>query len=174
MKLVLRGKNIPLTDPLRQYVEKRLGKLDKYLGPDHEAQVTLVVEKDRHRVEVTIPLNGIVLRGEEETGDMYVSIDQVIDKLERQVEKYRTRLAKKLKRDSLRDIVLEGLTEAEEPEPKVVKQKHISMKPMPVDEAIMQMNLVGHNFFVFTNAETNQVNVVYRRNDGDYGLIGPE
>lgn len=173
MKITVRGKNIQMTNALRQHVEKRLGRLDKYFEADTEAQVTLTVERDRHVVEVTIPLNGYILRGEEETGDMYASIDLVLDKLEKQIEKYKTKLAKKLRSQSLKELAGNDLANGYE-EPKILKTKHFSIKPMPVEEAIMQMNLLGHSFFVFSNAETEQVNVVYRRKDGNYGLIEPE
>lgn len=174
MDIKIRGKNIEVTPSLREHVEKRLGKLDKFLKEDQDVQVTLLVEKDRHQVEVTIPLGGYILRGEEETGDMYASIDMVVDKLERQVRKYKTRLAKRLKEDSLKDLGNGNTPEEENEKPLVVRTKRFAIKPMPVDEAIMQMNLLGHSFFVFSNAETEEVNVVYRRKDGNYGLIEPE
>jgi putative sigma-54 modulation protein len=175
MKFQIRGKNIQVTDALKEYVEKRLSKLDKYFEKVPEAVVTLVVEKERHRVEVTIPINGYILRGEEETPDMYSSIDLVIEKLERQMEKYKTRLSKKIKNSSIKDIAptpveMQGL----DAEPLLVRTKRFAIKPMAAEEAIMQMNLLGHGFFVFSNAETDEVNVVYRRKDGNYGLIEPE
>ncbi len=173
MHIVVRGKNIPITDALREYVEKRLRKLEKYLGEINEVQVTLMVERERHRVEVTIPINGLLLRGEEATGDMYSSVDLVIEKLEKQVEKYKTRLSKKLRGRSLGDFPGTD-REKEEIEPQIIRTKRFAIKPMPVDEAIMQMNLIGHSFYVFSNAETEEVNVVYRRKDGHYGLIEPE
>ncbi|GAW93155.1 ribosome hibernation-promoting factor, HPF/YfiA family [Calderihabitans maritimus] len=176
MNIIVRGKNIDVTNALREYAEKRLRKLQKYLDIE-EVQVTLLVEKERHRVEVTIPLNGFVIRGEEESGDMYASVDMVIDKLERQINKYKTKLAKKIKNNSLRELVAQMSQEEreeEEEKPKIVRTKRFPIKPMPVEEAIMQMNLVGHNFFVFSNAETEEINVVYRRKDGNYGLIEPE
>jgi len=137
--------------------------------------VVLVVNRDRHRAEVTIPLDGIVLRGEEETGDMYSSVDMVIDKLEKQIKKYKTKIDKKLKNGSIKDLQLpqENLETGYE-EPKIVRTKRFAIKPMPVEEAILQMNLIGHNFFVFRNSETDMVNVVYQRKDGNYGLIEPE
>ena len=127
------------------------------------------MEKGRHIVEVTVPVNGMLLRGEEATDDMYASIDLVVEKLEKQIDKYKTRLTRKLRPQI-----------ADEPVPKVfddpviVKTKRFAIKPMAVDEAVMQMNLIGHDFFVFADADTNQVNVVYRRRDGNYGLIEPD
>ncbi len=173
MIISVRGKNIQVTPALKEYVEKRIGKLGRFFESQQEAQVTLSVQKDSHRVEVTMPLNGYVLRGEEETADMYASVDMVLDKLERQVEKYKTRIARKLKDESIRDMVPAAGQGVEE-EPRVVRTKRFAIKPMPVDEAILQMNLVGHSFFVFSNAETEEVNVLYKRKDGNYGLIEPQ
>jgi len=175
LNIKVRGKQVEVTDALRQHVEKRVSKLEKYLDKLEEAQVTLSVEKDRHRVEVTIPVNGIIIRGEEESGDMYASVDMVIDKLEKQIKKYKTRLTKRARLNGLKELVAHtaGRDNGEE-EPKVLRTKRFAIKPMPIDEAIMQMNLLGHSFFVFSNAETEQVNVVYRRKDGNYGLIEPE
>ncbi|MHB1418202.1 MAG: ribosome hibernation-promoting factor, HPF/YfiA family [Bacillota bacterium] len=173
MNIIIRGKNIPITDGLRKYVEKRIGKLGKYFENIDEAQVTLKVEKERHIVEVTVPLDGVILRGEEETGDMYGSVDLVMEKLEKQIAKFKTRLAKKLRNQDLRDFAQENGQEPEE-DPVVMRTKRFAIKPMPTEEAIMQMNLIGHSFFVFSNAETDEVNVVYRRKDGNYGLIEPE
>lgn len=173
MKIVVRGINFEVTNALKEWVEKKIGKVEKYFDNIEEAQVKLVVDGDRHRAEVTIPLDGIVLRGEEETGDMYASIDSVMDKMERQIRKYKTRIDRRLKNESVRSLVPERNDEGYEA-PHVVKTKRFAVKPMPVDEAIMQMNLIAHNFFVFRNADTEEVNVVYLRNDGNYGLIEPE
>lgn len=179
MKLIVRGKNIPVTAALRNHVEKRVGKLEKFFGKIDEAQVTLLVEKDRQRVEVTVPINGIILRGEEETDDMYASVDLVMDKLEKQIEKYKTKLAKKFRNRGLGEYFKEESESVKNKEedadtPRIIRTKRFPVKPMPVEEAVMQMNLIGHNFFVFSNAETDEVNVVYRRKDGNYGLIEPE
>lgn len=170
MNIHVRGKNVEVTDALREYVEKRLGKLDKYFDDLKEANVTLVVEKADHRVEVTIPVSGMILRGEETTADMYSSIDLVMDKLERQLEKYKARLSRKIR---MVDVKPEAVADVAD-DASVIKTKRFAVKPMPVDEAVMQMNLIGHSFFVFSNAETEEVNVVYRRKDGKYGLIEPE
>lgn len=174
MKVQVRGRNIDVTGALKDYVAKRVGKLDKYIDNFGDAQVTLTVEKDSHRVEVTIPIiNGMILRGEESTGDMYTSIDLVVDKLEKQIEKYKGKLQKR----GARFVNGQRLAVSVIPEdetPRVVRTKRFAIKPMPVDEAVLQMNLLGHSFFVFSNAETEQVNVLYRRKDGNYGLIEPE
>ncbi|MFA5536236.1 MAG: ribosome-associated translation inhibitor RaiA [Bacillota bacterium] len=173
MRISTRGKNIEVTNALRQQAEKKLSKLDRYLGQETEAQVTFSVEKDSHIVEVTIRLNGYILRGEEATTDMYASIDLVIDKLERQIKKYKTKWDRKLKSQGLKDFVAQPAPEADD-EPRLVRTKRFPIKPMDAEEAIMQMNMLGHNFFVFSNAETEDTNVVYRRKDGNYGLIEPD
>lgn len=178
MKILIKGKNIQVTPALREYVEKRVGKITKYFeGELKDATVTLVVEKDIQRVEVTIPLNGYILRGEEETMDMYTSIDNVVDKLERQVRKYKTRMNRQIKNLSVLDLVPENNKtniKEEVDEPKIVKTKRFAVKPMPIEEAVLQMDLLGHNFFVFLDAVTEDVTVVYKRRDGNYGLIEPE
>ena len=170
MHISIRGKHIEVTDALRDYVEKRVGKLEKYFEDLDEAQVTLLVEKDRHRVEVTAPINGMILRGEEETSDMYSSIDLVVEKLEKQIDKYKTRLARQLRGNSFREI--QG--EQREEEHEIIRTKKFAFKPMDAEEAIMQMNLIGHNFFVFANAKSEQINVVYKRKDGNFGVIEPQ
>ncbi len=170
MNINVRGKNIEVTDALREYVEKRVGKLEKYFDNLEDIQVTLLVEKERHRVEVTAPVNGIILRGEEETPDMYSSIDLVVEKLEKQINKYKTRLAKRIRSTGFRDIP----PDAKEEEHTLIRNKRFAVKPMDVEEAIMQMNLIGHNFYVFANSDTEDINVVYKRKDGNYGLIEPE
>ncbi|KJS19061.1 MAG: hypothetical protein VR72_20195 [Clostridiaceae bacterium BRH_c20a] len=176
MKIIVKGKNFEVTPALKEYVEKKVSKIEKYFeGELREATVTLVVERELHRIEVTIPIDGYILRGEEETTDMYNSIDNVVDKLERQVRKYKTRINRKIKTLSVLDLVPNGnFVPDEQQEPRVVRTKHFALKPMPEEEAILQMDLLGHNFFVFLNAETDEVNVVYRRKDGNYGLIEPE
>lgn len=175
MNINIRGKHIELTDALKEYVTKRVGKLAKYSDEFMDVQVTLLVERDRHRVEVTAPLNGIILRGEEETEDMYSSIDMVVEKLERQIDKYRTRINKRMRSKVLKDHDPKLPSEdREEIREEIVRSKKFSAKPMSVEEAIMQMNLIGHSFFVFTNAESQEMNVVYVRNNGDYGLLQPQ
>ena len=173
MNINIRGKNVQVTPALKEHVEKRIGKMGRFFDTVLEIQVTLSVEKDRHKVEVTMPLNGYLLRGEEETGDMYASIDLVIDKLEKQAEKYKTRISKKI-RDAggIKEMVPLSEVSVEE-EPSLVRTKKFAIKPMSVEEAIMQMNLIGHSFFVFSNAETEDINVIYKRKDGNYGLIEP-
>ncbi len=174
MRILVKGKNIAVTPALRQYVEKKLGKLPRYYEGLTEATVTLSVEKERHIVEVTAPLNGgMLIRGEEETHDMYASIDLVVEKLERQIEKYKTKIARQIKNSSLLDLAAPAEKKTPVEEPRLVRTKRFAMKPMSIDEAILQMNLLGHDFFVFCNADTEEVNVVYLRRDGNYGLIEP-
>jgi putative sigma-54 modulation protein len=175
MKIIITGKNIEITDALRERVSKKIGKLDKFFNNETEAHVTLSVQKTRQIVEVTISFNGIVLRAEESNDDMYTSIDKTIDVLERQIRKNKTRLERRLYDNDFR-IDSQKFTEevVEEKEFKVVRSKRFAIKPMDVEEAILQMNLLGHEFFMFYNAENKQVNVVYKRKDGNYGLIEPD
>lgn len=175
MKVNVSGKNINVTQALKDYAEKKLGKLERLFDTPVEAQVTLSVEKERHIVEVTMPLNvnGMLLRGETETNDMYSSIDLVVDKLEKQIEKYKTKIYRSFKKLPSKYNAQER-REMDANEPRVVKVKRFALKPMDVEEAVMQMELLGHDFFVFSNAETDQVNVVYKRRDGNYGLIEPD
>lgn len=175
MKFIISGKNIEITDALRNKAMKKLGKLDKFFDPETEIHVTMSVEKSRHILEVTIPFDGGVMRAEVEGDNMYAAIDKAIDILEGQIRRYKTRLEKRLREGAYTPENFESGKEVEEEgEFKVVRTKRFEMKPMDVEEAILQMNLLGHEFYVFTNAETNQVNVVYRRKDGNYGLIEPE
>ena len=175
MQTTVRGKNIEITSALREYVEKKLGKVEKFVDHPMNAQVNLYVERGRHIVEVTAGLNGMLLRGEEATGDMYASIDLVADKLEKQVQKYRARLRRRKEGAAVTEAaVAETEDVSAELDGKVVKTKRFPVKPLTVDEAILQMDLVSHDFFVFVNSDTQKVNVVYRRRDGDYGLLEPE
>ena len=178
MKINVRGKNIEVTPALIEYAEKRLSKLDKHFDDKTDVQVVLSVTREDHIVEVTVNLNGLMLRAEESTGDMYASIDMVVEKLERQIKKYKTRMNRSLRQRGLRMMSEKhAALEAEErsgEEPRIVRTKRFTLKPMTVEEAILQMDLLGHNFFVFSSAESEAVNVIYRRRDGHYGLIEPE
>ncbi len=173
MRLTISGKNMVVTEGIRSMLEKKIQKLDKYFDPSTDVTATLSVEKNRHILEVTIPINGAILRAEESTDDMYSTIDRVMDKLERQIRRHRTKLEKKLKNGSFKYDVKDLHPKDEEKEPKLVRTKRFAMKPMPVEEALLQMELLGHNFFVFSNGDTDEVNVVYKRKDGNYGLIEP-
>ncbi|TYP75747.1 ribosome hibernation-promoting factor, HPF/YfiA family [Paenibacillus methanolicus] len=178
MKYNVRGQNIQVTDAMREYVEKKLSRLEKYFeAPEtSELNTTMSVTKGRHAVEVAIPLPGTMLRAEEKSDDMYASIDVVVDKLERQIRKYKTKVNRKYRQESgIRTLFREDAPPArineDEEDWELVRTKRFTLKPMDVEEAILQMNMVGHSFFVFANAETKEVNVVYKRGDGRYGLI---
>ena len=173
MNVTILGKNMEVTDYLRDLALKKIEKLDKYFPQDTNAQVVMSVEKSRHIIEVTIPYRGGVIRGEEVTGDMYASIDNVVAKLDRQIQKHKTRLSKSLRYDDA-PAQADYADERESNGPEIVRVKRFVMKPMTVEEAMLQIELLGHNFFVFTNAETEQINVLYTRKDGNYGLIEPE
>ena len=173
--MIVRGKNIDITPALKDYVEKRVGKITKYFDQLGEITAILTVEKGRHIVEVTVPVNGMLLRGEEATADMYTSIDLVIEKLERQIEKHKTRIARKFRSNGgFKGELVKAVPSDAAEEFQVVKTKRFAVKPMALEEAILQMNLIHHDFYVFTNAETEELNVLYRRKDGKYGLIEPE
>lgn len=170
----IRGKNIEITPPLREYVEKRVGKITKYFDNVDEISVLLSVEKERQIVEVTAEVRGgLILRGQESTGDMYTSIDLVVEKLERQIHKQKTKLERRFRNGGMRaEAFAETKLQVEhEDEYPIVKTKHFVVKPMDVQEAIMQMNLLNHSFFVFRDAQTEQICVVYKRNAGAYGLL---
>lgn len=175
MKLIISGKNIEVTDSLRDKISKKLGKLDKFFSPHTEAHATMSVEKNRQILEVTILYNGILFRAEVENGDMYACIDKAVDILEGQIRRNKTRLEKMLRDDAFaNDDFKPDYPVEEEQEFKVLRTKRFAIKPMAIEEAILQMNLLGHEFFMFSNAETGEVNVVYKRKDGNYGLIEPE
>lgn len=175
MKFIVSGKNIEVTEALRDRAVKKLAKLEKFFHPDTEVHVTMSVQKNRQILEITIPFNGIVIRAEEANEDMYESIDKAVDVVERQIRKYRTRLEKKLHEAAFRTDGPEIRDEVEEDTNfTIVRSKRFAIKPMDVEEAILQMNLLGHSFYVFSNADTKEVNVVYQRKDGNYGLIEPE
>lgn len=174
MRFTITGRNIEVTQGLREAVEDKLGRLDRFFAPATEAVVRLSVQKDIQKIEVTIPVKGHIIRAEESSSDMYVSIDLVEEILERQLKKYKTKLIdKKQSAPSFSEAFLSEESAAEE-EIKIVKSKKFAVKPMDPEEACVQMELLGHNFYVFLNAETEEVNVVYKRKGGTYGLIEPE
>ena len=175
MKFIVIGKNLEVTEGLREKVVKKMSKLDKFFLPGTEIHVTLRVEKARQDVEVTIPFHGVVLRAEVSSDDMYASIDKAMDIIERQVRRNKTRLSKKIHAGAPKTVFFESGQEAdEEQEFNIVRSKKFAIKPMTTDEAVLQMNLIGHSFFMFSNADTKEVNVVYKRKEGNYGLIEPE
>ena len=174
MKLNFTGKNMDVTEALKDVTNKKLGKLGKYFQEDIQGDVVFSTEKNRQIIEVTINLPGTILRAEESSDDMYVAIDKAIDVLERQIRKHKTKLHRRYNNGET--IRFENIAplEVEEEGPKIVKTKRFDMKPMSVEESILQMELLRHNFFVFLNAETDDLNVLYKRKDGNYGLIEPE
>lgn len=174
MRFTITGRNIEVTQGLREAVEDKLGKLDRFFAPATEAVVRLSVQKDIQKIEVTIPVKGHIIRAEESSSDMYVSIDLVEEILERQLKKYKNKLIdKKQSAPSFSEAFLQEDASAEE-EIQIVKSKKFAVKHMDPEEACVQMELLGHNFYVFLNADTEEVNVVYKRKGGTYGLIEPE
>ncbi len=177
MRISISGKNIEVSNYLKDLVDKKVNKLERYFKKDTEVSVMLNVERNRHIVEVTIPYDGGIIRAEEVTGDMYASIDNVLDKLEKQILRHRTKLEKKLKTGAfVHDEPLFGgnMDELEDEGPYIVRVKRFSIKPMSEEEAMLQLALLGHSFYVFENADTGDINVLYARKDGNYGLIEPE
>ena len=176
MKFIISGKNIDVTAGLKAAVEDKIGKLEKYFTPETEVHATLSVEKERQKIEVTIPIKGNIIRSEQVSNDMYVSIDLVEEIIERQIRRYRKKLIDK-KQAAL--SFSQNFIEEEEEVPyddeiQIVKTKKFAVKPVNPEEACLQMEMLGHNFYVFLNSETDQVNVVYKRKNGTYGLIEPE
>ncbi|ALA54054.1 ribosome-associated translation inhibitor RaiA [Shouchella clausii] len=183
MHFNIRGENIEVTPAIREYIEKKVGKLERYFDTTPTADVNVklqVLGSGESSIEVTIPMPKLLLRGEEINADMYAAIDIVVEKLERQIRKYKTKVNRKFRQEgSLKYMFkneLEPLRDevAEDDELEVVRTKRFNLKPMDAEEAILQMDLLGHNFFVFSDAESGSTNVVYRRKDGKYGLIEPE
>lgn len=174
MRYTITGRNIDVTPGLRAAVEEKIGKLDRYFNPDTEVIVTLSVQKGKQKIEVTIPVKGTMIRAEESSSDMYVSIDLVEEIIERQMKKYKNKLIdKKQSAMAFSDLFINEEFDTDD-EINIVKTKRFAVKPMDPEEACVQMELLGHSFYVFLNAETEQVNVVYKRKNNTYGLIEPE
>ena len=175
MKFIIVGKNIDVTPSLKETVESKLGKLERYFTPDTEIHVTLSVQREHQKIEVTIPVKGNIIRSEQESTDMYVSIDLVEEVIERQLRKYKNKLvAKHQEGNNFNKELFDTEETFDDDEIRIVRTKKFGIKPMFPEDACVQMELLGHNFFVFCNAETDQVCVVYRRKDGTFGLIEPE
>ncbi len=175
MRFTITGKNMEVTSSLREAIEEKLGKLEHYFTPATEVIVTLSIQREAQKIEVTIPIKGGIIRAEESSNDMYVSIDLVEEVIERQVRRYKKKIIdKKQSAQSFSQLFLETEDEGEDEEIKIVKTKHFGIKPMFPEDACVEMELLGHNFYVFLNAETDQVNVVYKRKGNTYGLIEPE
>ncbi|WP_077328060.1 ribosome hibernation-promoting factor, HPF/YfiA family [Virgibacillus siamensis] len=183
MKYNIRGENLEVTGAIRDYVERKISKLERYFDtpPTSDVHVNLSVYNDEQRIEVTIPMTNLLLRAEEQHLDLYAAIDLVVDKLERQIRKYKTKVNRKFRQKGSPKHVFAELekeastqvAEADEDDIEIVRTKRFNLKPMDSEEAVMQMDMLGHAFYVFTNALSGDTNVVYRRKDGRYGLIEP-
>jgi len=174
MQLSVKGRNLEITPAIRAYAEEKLSRLTRYLENIVAMHVVLSVAKHRQIAEVTLRVRDLTIRAEVESDDLYSSIDLVVEKLERQILRYKERIMAHAARGGNRGGRAATVVPVGEAEPQVVKTKRFAVKPSAVDEAILQMNLLGHNFYVFRNASTEEVNVIYRRRDGHYGLIEPE
>ena len=182
MRYNVRGENIEITPALREYAEKKIGKLERYFEESVDANVNVNLKyynDQESKIEVTIPMTDLVLRAEENHQDMYAAIDLVVNKLERQIRKHKTKVNRKLREQGAPKFVFSNYQPEELPqddldeEEEVVRTKRFNLKPMDSEEAILQMDMLGHSFFVYTDAKTNKTNVVYKRKDGKYGLIEP-
>ena len=174
MRYVIKGRNIEVTPALKSAVEEKIGKLERYFTPDTEVIATLSVQRDRQKIEITIPIKGNIIRAEESSSNMYVSIDLVEEIIERQIKKYnKTLIDKKQAALSFSEAFMQEEYDMDD-EVKIVKTKRFGIKPMDPEEACVQMELLGHSFYVFLNSETEEVNVVYKRKGNTYGLIEPE
>ena len=176
MKFNIRGENIEVTPALKEYVEKKLSKLERYFDTFPEIKVNLKVYSDKQRVEVTIPFTDLLLRAEETNSDMYAAIDLVVDKIERQIRKHKTKVNRKFREREgvghyFATTQAAGDTSTDEEEYAIVRTKQFDLKPMDQEEAVLQMNMLGHDFYIFTDADSNGTNIVYKRSDGKYGLI---
>ena len=175
MRFVIVGRNIEVTDGLKEAVEEKLGKLDRFFAPDTEVKVTLSVEKERQKIEVTIPVKGSIIRSEQVSNDMYVSIDLVEEVIERQLKKYKNKLIDKQQdAAAFAQEYIDKEYVDDDADVKIIRTKRFDVKPMDPEEACVQMELLGHSFYVFFNSETEEVNVVYKRKGNTYGLIEPE
>lgn len=177
MKITYTARKVNLRENFKDRVEKKLVKFEKLFSDDAVANVVVTLEKNRQTVEITIRDNGMVYRVESTMPEMNDALDKVTDMLMRQIRKNKTKLAKKIKSGSIDDFVMqtapEEPDETEDDEYKVVRKKQVLIKPISIDEAILEMNMVNHSFFMFINAETDEVNVVYKRADGGYGVLEP-
>lgn len=174
MQYIISGRNIDVTEGLKSAIHEKIGKLERYFTPDTEVHVTLSVEKERQKIEITIPMKGNIVRAEQVSSDMYVSIDLVEEVIERQLRKYKNKLVDQQQTaTSLSKAFIEEDV-GEDDEIKIIRSKRFAIKPMDPEEACLQMDLIGHNFYVFRNAATDEVNVVYKRKGNTFGLIEPE
>lgn len=174
MRYIISGKNIDVTEGLKTAVYEKIGKLERYFTPETEIHVTLSVEKERQKIEITIPMKGNIVRAEQVSNDMYVSIDLVEEIIERQLRKYKNKLVEQKQASVNFNQAFVDDEYNEDDTINIIRTKRFAMKPMDAEEACVQMELLGHNFYVFRNAETDEVNVVYKRKGNTYGLIEPE
>lgn len=177
MEIIIHGDKIKITTSMKDYIEDKLGRLEKYLENSDNIRINVIVKVSNHsqRVEVTIPLKSVILRTEDTHQDFYAAVDKAIDKLERQIRKNKTRIASRQSKSNNYDFTLTEIeTEEEETENKIVKRKTVEVKPMDEEEAILQMELLGHQFYMYKDSETNKPTVIYKRNDGNYGIIESE
>ena len=173
MKISITGRKVTLKESFKERVEKKLQKFDRFFDEDAEAHVTVTVEKDRQTVEITIKNKGTFYRAENTTVDMLFSLDTAIDTLVKQINKNKDRLIKRLKAGAFDNTPAAEKDDEQESEFNIVRTKKFKVKPMEIDEAILQMNLLGHEFYTYINAQSGQVNVVYKRHDGKYGVLVP-
>ena len=174
MQYIISGRNIDVTEGLKSAIHEKIGKLERYFTPDTEVHVTLSVEKERQKIEITIPMKGNIVRAEQTSDDMYVSIDLVEEIIERQLRKYKNKIVDRQQAAaSLSKAFVEEEIEDDD-EIKIIRSTRFAMKPMDPEEACVQMELLGHDFYVFRNAISDEVNVVYKRKDHTFGLIEPE
>ena len=173
MKIKIRGNKIEITDSMKEYVTEKLSKLDKYYLEELEANVLVKVRNYTQKIEVTIPLKTLILRAEEEAEDFYSAVDLVVNKLERQIRKNKTKLKKKEK-TGVKEFNIESIIDVPEEDDKEVKRKKIEIKPMNMEEAILQMELLGHNFYMYKDSDLDSIALVYKRKNGGYGIIETE
>ena len=176
MEIIIHGDKLKITDAMKDYIEEKLEKLNKYLENSDNVRATVIVKVKNHekRVEITIPLKAFFLRSEEAKDDFYAAVDKTIDKLERKIRKNKTRIMSKQIKTN-RDFVVSAFSDEDASDDKrILKRKKVEVKPMNEEEAILQMELLGHQFYMYKDSETNQVAVVYKRTDGNYGIIESE
>lgn len=172
MRYNIRGEKVEITDSIRNYIEEKINKLNKYFeSSDLNANVVIKVRGKEQKMEITIPTTHFTLRSEESHSDLYAAIDLTVDKLERQIRKNKTKINSKIKKNLIQNFELDLEDKFEEDEEEIIKRKKVEMKPMDEEEAILQMNMLGHEFFVFKNVETDSICVMYKRKDGNYGLL---
>ncbi len=177
MEIIIHGDKIKITSSMKDYIEDKLGKLEKYIENSENVRINVIVKVSNYlqRVEVTIPLKSVILRTEDTQQDFYAAVDKAIDKLERQIRKNKTRIASRQSKSNNYDFTVEEIeTDEEQTENKIVKRKKVEVKPMDEEEAILQMELLGHQFYMYKDSETNKPTVIYKRNDGNYGIIESE